>query len=75
MIPENVKESFDRYVRDRCPTGGFLQAVLENNLVESFARADDYNRENLFDIVQYLYSVMPRYCWGSPDAGRNWLEM
>lgn len=30
LIPERTKVAIDRYVKDRCPTGDFLYAVLSN---------------------------------------------
>lgn len=31
-IPEHTKAALDRYVNDRIPPGGFLTAVLTNDL-------------------------------------------
>lgn len=73
-IPERIKESLDAYVKERRPTGGFLRAVLENNLSESFATADIDNRECMFDIVGYVYNKFPVDCWGSPEKVRDWLS-
>ena len=52
MIPTRIKETIDRYVQERVRPGGFVQAVLENNLVEAFGRADDENRDALFEIAK-----------------------
>lgn len=64
----------DRYVDHRIPTGGFLEAVLSNDLREAFGRADIQNRYLMFDIVSYLYSEVPSACWGSPERVKNWLS-
>ena len=68
-----IKESLDRYAQRHVATGGFLQAVLENNLKESMARADEDNQRDLFEIVCYLYNELPAACWGSPELVRTWL--
>ena len=73
-IRPDIKAAIDRYVQQRTPVGGFLTAVLENNLTEAFARADDYNRETLFDIVSYCWNDIPAVCWGSPVKVRKWLQ-
>ncbi len=71
-IPEITRESIDAWVHDARPTGGFLRAVLSNDLRESFARADLESREAMFDIVSYLYNECPGLCWGSPDRVAEW---
>jgi len=74
MIPQNLKNSFDMYVNHGIPTGGFLQAVLENNLMEAMGRADDWNREILFEICSYVYNDMPAACHGNKEKVRKWIE-
>ena len=73
MIPSYTKKSIDRYVQDRIPTGGFLHAVLSNDLFKAFEKADDNNRTALFNICAYIYSQTPSACWGSPQIVKNWL--
>jgi len=72
-IPQITKESLDRYARG-FPTGGFLKAVLENNLMEAMSSADASNREALYEIVMYVYNKMPMDCWGSPEKVKRWLK-
>ncbi len=72
--PEDVKESLQRYVDEGCPTGGFLLAVLENNLCEAFGRADENNLCAMFEIVSYIYNNLPGSCWGSKTKVNTWLE-
>ncbi len=74
MKPE-IKESLDLYGREGCPTGSFLQACLENKLVEAFARADEGNRLDMFEIAGYLYNELPDPCWGSPEKVKAWLKV
>jgi len=73
-VEPRIREALDRYVQRRIPTGDFLQAVLENNLAQSFGRADNQNRANLYDIVCYCYNEIPSACWGSPEKVRAWLR-
>ena len=74
MIPERTLDGIRRYVEDRIPPGGFLTAVLENNLKESFARADDENLVTIFELVSYIYNRIPFMCWGSPETVDKWLK-
>ena len=73
MIPKNTLAELKRYVKDRIHPGGFLIAVLENNLRKSFGQADKANREALFEIVCHCYNELPSICWGSPEKVKNWL--
>lgn len=73
-MKESTKASLDRYVKDKIPTGDFLQAVLENNLFNAFGRADDENRKDLREIIRYIYHELPGDCWGSPEKVKNWLK-
>jgi len=74
LCPDSVAESLVAYIESGRPTGDFLNAVLTNNLSESFGRADDRNREVLFDIVTALYNYAPANCWGSEEKVAAWYE-
>ncbi len=72
-IPETTLESINLYVTDGVDPGGFVVSVLENDLKESFARADLDNRAAMFEIVNYCYNRIPSTCWGSPDRVDAWM--
>ena len=72
--PEDVVDCLQRYVEHRMPTGGFLEAVLCNDLREACGHADNYNRHKIFEIVSYCWNELPYNCWGSPERVNNWLE-
>lgn len=72
--PENIKESLKGYVEQGHQPGGFLIAVLSNDLVDSIGRADGYNIVALPSIVSYVYWKTPRACWGSREDVRAWLN-
>ena len=73
MRPDTLR-SLELYIDNQVHPGGFLIAVLNNDLKESFARADDANREDLFAIVSWIYCHAPTDCWGSPEKVRAWLN-
>lgn len=74
-IKPEIRESLERYINKGVEPGGFLRAVLSNDLKESFGRADFSNREHLFIIVGYLYNFVPSGCWGSPAKVSAWLAL
>jgi hypothetical protein len=74
MIEQRFKEAIDRWVADACPMGSFINAVLENDLAQALGRADEDARENLHDIVKYLYNQAPSSCWGSKEKVNQWRE-
>ena len=71
---EDIRQSLDAYVQERCPLGGFLRAVIENNFMEAVGRADSRNVEQLVDIASYVYDDMPSTCHGSPARYAAWLK-
>ena len=73
-IPPDVRLALDSYAKDRRPPGGFLTAVLENNLARSLARADDESYKMLAEIVRYMVWEIPGECWGSREKVTKWLE-
>ena len=74
MIKQETIDSIRRYADKGIPTGGFLYAVLSNNLAESFGRADLENRLALYEIVQYIYNNIPADSWGSTEKVEAWLK-
>lgn len=72
-IRADVLDSLIRYAETGCPTGGFLAAVLSNDLIDAVARADAHNRRTLCDIAGFVYTEMPRACYGSREAVRQWI--
>lgn len=73
-IRQDVIDSLDRYIKHGIEPGGFLQAVLANDLMESFGRADIGNREDLFKICSYIYNELPSNSHGSYDLYNRWLS-
>lgn len=71
--PNNLGPSLQRYIEKRIPMGGFMMAVLSNDLKEAMRRADEYSRQCLFEIVSWLYNEAPASCWGSPEKVSAWL--
>lgn len=73
-IPIGILEGLYDYINKGIPTGGFLYAVLCNNLVESFGRADLNSRAGLFEITGFIYNEAPSNCWGNKDKVNDWID-
>ena len=72
-MKESTRGSLQRYAEQGVPPGGFLKAVLENNLMEAFGRADVENTRDMVEILSYVYNNMPFPCHGSPEKVAKWL--
>ena len=74
MIPAHTLAALDRYINHRILPGGFLTAVLSNDLFGAVARADRANKLALSEICQYIYNEVPGNAWGSADSVYRWVE-
>ena len=72
-LPEHIRGATQRYIERGILPGDFLQAVICNDLKESFARADEENIAKMFDIVSFFYNEVPRLCWGSKERMKTWM--
>ena len=74
-IPLPILEGLREYGLHHVPAGGFLHAVLCNNLHEAVCRADVDSLAAIRQIVLYVYNVMPSPCWGSQEKVQAWLKL
>ena len=74
MIKARTLHAIHQYVDHKVPTGGFLEAVLSNDLAGAVGKADLENGRALAEIVKYVYNEIPADCWGSRDAYVSWLK-
>ena len=72
-IPAPTLEALKRYVNHHCPTGGFLEAVLSNNLSEAVGTADRDNTLALKAIMMWVYWACPHTAQGSREKYRAWI--
>lgn len=73
-VPPGLQAGIARYLVDRIRPGGFLCAVLANDLRDAIARADEDSREGLGALVTFLDAFAPVDAWGSPGALEAWLS-
>lgn len=74
-VKASTLDGLVRYRDDHCPVGSFLQAVLENKLMEAIGRADEENLRGISEIANFVYWDMPAVCHGSEERVSGWLEM
>jgi len=72
-IPLLLREGLTHYIIDHQPVGGFLTAVLQNNLHRGVVLADPISFLALPTIVCFIQNEAPRLCHGSPDRVKAWL--
>ena len=73
-VPDYTLGAIRRYVKNRLPPGGFLSAVLQHDLWESYFQADKDNKKALEDIVIFIHNHAPAESHGSYERIRYWLE-
>lgn len=66
-IKPDIKQKLMDYAFKGYPLGGFLTAVVENDLFEALGHADSYNRATIYQICHFIYNELPAGCWGSPE--------
>ncbi len=54
--------------------GDFWYSVLSNNLIGTYAHADEQNFKDLTQIIVYVTNSIPLGAWGSEDAVKNWMS-
>ena len=73
-VPEHDINSLYLYVTHGIQPGSFLQAVLSNDLMDSFGRADSINREAIFETCSFIYNELPHNCHGSREIVQAWID-
>jgi hypothetical protein len=68
-----MQQALLRYVNDYIPPGGFLTAVICNDLRNAVFRADAVNIQLLSLYVRWFYNIAPADCWGSAEKMAEWL--
>jgi len=73
-IRDEMMEGLLRYIEKGIHPGGFLRAVLSNNLHHAVNNADEDNMATLPAYVGYLVNKAPGGCWGSADIVNTWIK-
>ena len=73
-VPPDVHKILMDYFDHCWQPGGFLTAVLQNDLLTASFRADHNNRPHLAEIAAWVYHNAPIGSWGSCEAVNGWLN-
>ncbi len=73
-IPEHLCDGLIHHVLRGQPTGGFLFALLSNDLYAAAAIGDPVSRANLLPLIMFVKTCTPRACCGSAKAVKAWRE-
>jgi hypothetical protein len=71
-IPSHLRPGLEHWIREARPVGGFLSALLANDLSRAIALADHQSLYALPVLVSWLTNRAPSPCWGSPEKVAAW---
>lgn len=72
-IPGHTQLALSAYVEEGIIPGGFLTAILCNDLFGAVARADALNLSCMGDICKFIYNRLPQGAWGSAEIMRDYV--
>lgn len=73
-VPDYMRQAFADYVLRGGPTGGFLSALLENDLLRAFGAADESNTRAMSAWARLLYNYAPANSHGNKENVKLWRE-
>lgn len=74
FVPPHMRDGLERYLNKGIEPGGFMRAVLCNDLLGAVQSADIVNRHHLNTILMWLLAYAPSDAWGSPEAYTYWIQ-
>lgn len=74
QISDRMLSHVRAYCEEGRPVGHFLSAVIDNDLFEAVARADEENLANLRAFTGYFYNEANPACYGSREKRLAWIE-
>jgi len=74
-IPSHMMAAMKQYVSHGMVSSDFLKAVIDNDLKQAVATADDLNVSIIHLYVRWFYNRAPALCWGSPLNRTAWESM
>ena len=72
-LPAHMQDGMRLYIERGIPPGSFQRAVLSNDLLEAFRRADDVNSHAMRSYAVFLACQAPCGCLGSQDHVKEWI--
>lgn len=72
LLPHYMQAPVTAYLETGRIPGGFLQAVISNDLCGAVGRADAVNFASLRQYAIFFRNFAPAACYGSPEKMRDW---
>lgn len=72
-LPGYMLDGLFAHIEDHRPTGGFLTALLEGDLMQACTKADNVNAHHLYAYAYWLFNYAPVGSYGSKEAVTKWL--
>lgn len=73
-IPQHTQDALENYFLRGWSPGGFVTAVLANDLMRACTSCDPQNRESLVDIAKWVHHRAPTGSWGNYATVTAWLN-
>lgn len=74
-LPAHMRDTARLYVEKGIPGRSFFTALVSNDLVGAFNRADEANTAAMRDWAVWLRWEAPGACWGNQDRVRAWVAL
>lgn len=72
-LPRYIAEGLDEFALYGYSPGGFLAAVLTNDLMTAACSADQNSLPAIANICRYVHNFLPGQCHGSREKYNAWL--
>ena len=72
FVPNHMRGAYQRWIENGIKPGSFGEALLSNDLKETFGRADHINKHHIGTTLAWFYNYAPCHCWGSPENVAEW---
>ena len=73
-VPPHLRGGLEAYILHGWPVGGYLEAVISNDLVDACRRADPISAMALYDVCMLLVEYAPAVAWGSREKYAAWVQ-
>jgi hypothetical protein len=75
LVPEHLRDGLQLYVERGVEPGGFLCAVLENDLFGAFRHGSESSLRGIHGLCMWIYNYAPRPVWGDRATRLAWQRL
>lgn len=73
-LPEWLSSEINNYVTQGIAPASFCRSLMANDLMMTYAYADEWLRANMFDVLQYVHQTTPKQSRGSYRKVDIWIN-